>query len=270
LPASNRVISLEGKIGSKANSGKDYRQHVKERLDALSEIFAKAAVGDFSSNLEIPEEEDEFTELYAGIQIMLEVIREKTKELEDFNDDLERQVEERTRQLATKDKELAESEAQLRLIVENSSSLIYSHDVNHVLTYVSPQSERILDVSPAEAKRKWMTFLSDNPVNKLAFESTKRAIKTGKPQPPYEVELITPKGRKLWAQISEAPVVEDGKVVAVVGSLTDVTARKQAEQELHDRTEELEKFNKLMIGRELKMIELKEEVARLRKELARG
>src|SRR6185436_11242183 len=49
--------------------------------------------------------------------------------------------------------------------------------------------------------------------------------------PPYELELVTRKGRHLWVEVNEAPVILDGRTDAVVGSLTDVSGRKQAEAE---------------------------------------
>jgi len=42
---------------------------------------------------------------------------------------------------------------------------------------------------------------------------------------------------------------------------------KERTKELQVKVEELEKFNKLVVGRELKMVELKEEIAKLKKEL---
>ncbi|PJA84672.1 MAG: hypothetical protein CO145_00765, partial [Candidatus Nealsonbacteria bacterium CG_4_9_14_3_um_filter_37_13] len=38
-------------------------------------------------------------------------------------------------------------------------------------------------------------------------------------------------------------------------------------KELRERIEELEKFHRLTVGRELKMVELKEEIKKLKKEL---
>ena len=47
----------------------------------------------------------------------------------------------------------------------------------------------------------------------------------------------------------------------------DITDRLKAEQELNERLEELEQFNRLVVGRETKMIGLKEEVNSLLKQL---
>ncbi len=64
-----------------------------------------------------------------------------------------------------------------------------------------------------------------------------------------------------------------GNVLGVFAAARDVTAQKRAEEELAeqrrrelDRLAELEKFQKLTVGRELKMVELKKEIEDLRKE----
>jgi PAS domain S-box-containing protein len=51
--------------------------------------------------------------------------------------------------------------------------------------------------------------------------------------------------------------------------LHDITKRKRTEEELKIHTEELEKMNRFMTGRELDMIEIKKEVNLLLKELGR-
>jgi PAS domain S-box-containing protein len=137
------------------------------------------------------------------------------------------QVIERTRA----QEQLRATEQRLREIVEHSSNLFYVHGPDHVLTYVSPQTRQFLDCEPAEALVRRTEFATDNPINRAGFESTERAIRTGQPQPVFELELAGRTGRRIWVEVSEAPVVRDGVVVAVVGALTDVTARRQAEAE---------------------------------------
>ncbi len=53
---------------------------------------------------------------------------------------------------------------------------------------------------------------------------------------------------------------EHGRIYATMASGEDITERKTAEEEIKKKTDELEKFNKLAVGRELKMIELKKEI----------
>ena len=66
-----------------------------------------------------------------------------------------------------------------------------------------------------------------------------------------------------------------GNVLGVFAAARDVTARKRAEAELAaqrarelERLAELERFQKLTVGRELKMIELKKEIEELKQQLA--
>jgi len=67
----------------------------------------------------------------------------------------------------------------------------------------------------------------------------------------------------------------DGKVLGVFAAARDITPLKKAEMELADqrgreldRLAELERFQKLTVGRELRMIELKKEVDDLKRKLA--
>ena len=59
---------------------------------------------------------------------------------------------------------------------------------------------------------------------------------------------------------------EKGRTRRIVGVHLDMTERKIAEQELKQNIEELERFSRLVVGRELKMIELKQEVNELLKQ----
>jgi len=47
----------------------------------------------------------------------------------------------------------------------------------------------------------------------------------------------------------------------------EITDRKKAEEEIQKRVKELEEFYRMAVGRELKMIELKEEIEKLKEEL---
>lgn len=75
-----------------------YKRRLRRHLRQLAPIFAKAAVGDFTQDVKIPEQEDELTVFFVGVQIILDAIREKVQEsdsrlvqLNVANDALERE-----------------------------------------------------------------------------------------------------------------------------------------------------------------------------------
>jgi len=89
------------------------------------------------------------------------------------------------------------------------------------------------------------------------------AIQTG--QSEHKI-VQTPDG-KIWDEGGEPVFDAKGNVIAVVEIAQDITARKKVEsalqqqaEELRARNDELSRFNRVAIGRELTMIELKREV----------
>jgi len=65
------------------------------------------------------------------------------------------------------------------------------------------------------------------------------------------------------------PVKHDQEIIAATIISTDITYRKEVEAKLEKKMNELSQFNKLAVGRELQMIELKKEIDDLLRELGR-
>ncbi len=61
----------------------------------------------------------------------------------------------------------------------------------------------------------------------------------------------------------------DGNVSQVIEYSLDITERKEAEKKLLQSVEDVERFNRLAVGRELRMVELKQEVNALLEQLGR-
>ncbi len=140
-------------------------------------------------------------------------------------------------QLQAAEYELKNREKNLRNIIENTSNIFYYHTPDHILTYLSPQTREILGYEPEEAMFRWTKLITDNPVNETGLQKTEKAIETGEKQSPYELELKRKDGTKIWVEVREAPIIEDGKVVSIAGSLNEITRRKQAEQRLRESEE---------------------------------
>lgn len=136
------------------------------------------------------------------------------------------------------------AEEKFRNVVEHSTNMFYQHDVNGVLGYVSPQSKKFLGYSPEEAKRSWTEFITDHPINKEGEKITQKALETGEVQEPYELQLITADNRIIWVEVNEAPLVKNGEVLGIVGSLTDITDRKKYEKQLKQSLERYDYVSK--------------------------
>lgn len=114
------------------NALEEYKKFVKKRLAALTMVFEKAAVGDFENDIVLPQEEDEFTQLYVGMQVMLEVIREQLGELTD-------EIGHRR----TIEEILRRREMEFKALAENAPDVIVRFDRNLRHVYINSAVERV-------------------------------------------------------------------------------------------------------------------------------
>ncbi len=79
-----------------------------------------------------------------------------------------------------------------------------------------------------------------------------------------DYRFVRPDGSITWVMGQAIPEMNiENKFVGYIGTITDITERKQAEDALKEKLWELERFNNLMIDREFRMIELKKEINEL-------
>lgn len=133
---------------------------------------------------------------------------------------------------------IRESEKKLNNIITHSHEMYYIHSIDHVLSYVSPQCEVLFGYKEKEMMICWTDLTTDNPINKLGFEATQRAIDTGIRQQPYLLELKHKNGSRLWVEIDESPLKDEkGNVIGVVGALRDISREHLARQALQESEE---------------------------------
>lgn len=69
-------------------------RQTQQRIAKLREVLAAAAIGDFSKEVPEPEEDDDFADLYVGIDLLLQNVRDKIARCENLNRQLGQQVQE--------------------------------------------------------------------------------------------------------------------------------------------------------------------------------
>lgn len=79
--------------------------------------------------------------------------------------------------------------------------------------------------------------------------------------------LFRKKSGELFTGLVSGEIIRLKKMKCILSVIRDITELKKAEEMLKQKMAELERFNKLSVGRELRMIELKKEINELHKQL---
>ncbi len=138
-----------------------------------------------------------------------------------------------------------ESEERYRLLAENVSDVIWVTDMNLTPTYISPSAQRMLGYSSDQ-------FMGGSLQSMLTPESARVALKAfskalsreselpGAPwvTPPLDLEMVRIDGSTIWTAANFSYIRgADGKPMAMLGVLKDISERKKAEDSLR-RSEE--------------------------------
>jgi PAS domain S-box-containing protein len=188
-------------------------------------------------------------------------------EIERYKDRLELLVQERT-------DELRSSEERGRLILSSMSEGIFGMDTGGTVTFVNPAVSAILGYTEEELLGKSMhdkfhyAYPDGSEFPRLQCPMY-LSSQDGKARTVDTEVLWRKDGTAVPVEYSTTPVWKDGQVVGTVVSFRDITERKQAEMELKERMEDLERFSRLTINREEKMIRLKEEINTLLEQTGR-
>ncbi|MEK6943627.1 MAG: PAS domain-containing protein [Nanoarchaeota archaeon] len=168
----------------------------------------------------------------------------------------------------TKRKIKEESLTQFRKAVESSGDAIFLTDINGIFTYVNSGFTKMYGYSSGElvGKNTPRVFKSGK-LDRLAYEHLWKTILS---KQEFKAELInkTKDGRIITIEGSINSVIGDnGNIIGFLGIQRDITQRKAEQNIINERTIELEKFSRLAVGRELKMVELKKKIQDLENEL---
>jgi len=160
-------------------------------------------------------------------------------------------------------KKKEELEFKYKNLLDNAVDTIMLIDKKGNITDINKAGLKLIGYKVEEIIGKNMIkgdFLTTKSKLIVAANFAKRLA--GKNILPYEVEVVTKKGKILPAEVNASAIIKDGKIVGDMAILRDITERKKREKELTIKTKQLERFAKISVDRELEMIKMKKKVKR--------
>lgn len=231
---------------------------------------------------------------FRGIAVDVTERKKLGDELAKHRDQLETLVTERTADFEAQAKQLKESQLALSYLLddvnesreellvsnreikklsqalEQSPSSVAITDIEGTIEYVNRQFEVSSGYAASELIGKNSRILNSGTHPKEFFTAMWDKIKSGHKWSD-EICNRNKNGELYWEFISISPLRNaDQEIINFITVKEDITEKKIIEQKIKEYTEELELFNKAMVDRELKIIEMKEEVNSLRGNLGLG
>ncbi|MEW6214371.1 MAG: PAS domain S-box protein [Nitrospirota bacterium] len=161
---------------------------------------------------------------------------------------------------------LKESESKFKILAEKSLIGVYLIQ-DEIFKYVNPRLAEIFGYAVEELiDRKGPQDLTLPEDWSIVKENLLRRISGEVEAINYGFRGITKNNEIIHIEVYGSRIIYNARP-AVIGTLLDITKRKRAEEELNKKVKELEEFYNIAIGRELKMIELKEEIEKIKEEL---
>lgn len=169
------------------------------------------------------------------------------------------------------EREDAEKETQLNNLewehtFDSVSDLIFILDTDFTIKRINPGTARKLSLDPRKVvgrNRFEFTHQSQEPPEycpnrKLLLDSCEHSVET-------KLDLF-----ERWFDISVSPLLGmHGELIGSLHLARDITAHKQAEDQVRKSLKETEHMNRVMLGREIRIVELKQEINSLCRELVR-
>ena len=238
-------------------------RRITRPITNLSRSAKALANGDYDQRLEI-RSEDELGELTDAFNTMAVKLKENTASLQ-------------------------ESEERFRALVEQAPEAILVLDCdNFRFVDANKKAEELFGCRREELLKSGpqqfhtTNQLDEKPVFQVMQENTQRALAGETVN--YERQIKSTDGKEHLCQVWMTRLPSAGRKFVRI-SYIDITESKRTEEELrkhrehleelvkdrttqvHQKNEELEKFNKFFVGRELRMIELKKKIAELEKKV---
>ncbi len=259
-------LATTGKTGFNVQGYRDYRGipvfgawlwDAKLQIGLATEINESEALGPFYTTRILIMTVLGITVLLAlGSLAFAVVIEERAgRALQKSHDELEFRVEERTA-------ELQESRATARGLLDATKESLLLLDKEGIIMAVNQTASRRFRQTPADLVGDSLFDRLPQQLRESRIAQFKRVLDTGNP-----VDFEDVREEMVFHNFYYPVRGKTGEIIGVAIFAQEITERKQMEEDLKRKMEELEQFSKLATGRELKMVQLKQEINELRAQL---
>lgn len=163
----------------------------------------------------------------------------------------------------------------LAAIVDSSHDAIVGIGLDGTITSWNRGAEELYGYTAAEIVGRPFAMLvpPDRQDEPRRFHEHALANKTSDR---YETQRLAKNGELREVSVTVSPVLDDGGVVGLSSTARDISAQKQIEREMQQQAKSLERsndeltrFNQAAVGREIRVIELKQKINELCAEIGR-
>lgn len=137
---------------------------------------------------------------------------------------------------------LREQQNQYRMLVESSNAILFAAEpTSFCFKFVSPEAENLLGYPVTDWLEKpdfWIDHL--HPEDRQWAPEYCVSMTNQQQDHNFDYRMIAADGRVVWLHDATSVIVEEGKVISLVGVMVDITASKEAEAERRRLSEMVE------------------------------
>ena len=128
-------------------------------------------------------------------------------------------------------------------IVRGVAEALIIEDAMRIITFVNPALEKLLGYRAEELVGcHWQKIVPAREIKRVQAETAQRPAGISNQ---YETWLLSKDGREIAVMVSATPLFEQGAFVGVLSAFTDITQRKQAEEERQKLEAQLRQAQKM-------------------------
>jgi len=224
---------------------------ISDPIQHLTKMTEAVSRGNFEEKFTVTHRKDEIGILVKSFNRMRDVLKESRLNIERTNNELKKSLQ-----------KAEEAEEQFRKLLESTPDAVVAVNQKREIVLINYQTEQLFGYSREELIGQKVEMLmpecfgDKNAKHVTEYFTDSRSRSMGAGQVLYGMRK---NGVEFAAEISLNPLVVNKEIV-VLSAIRDITERKKTEEILKEKTERLQRFQNISVGRELEMIRLKKEI----------